>query len=196
MLPLLVRRLATALVSLVALAVGLTVAVGSLGPTGRAHAATVRPHAATVRPLAAAVRAHPLPPLPAALRNEVARLQHPAPARALRAITPRALTVPGVGGTTCYVAGNGCSIHPCVQFVTPSAGPAVTAAQPAVAVRSAVVTVTATARTQAPGGAPGLRGQCRSVAGPTVSLLVGAVRVGSSGRGALSLRRPAVTLSR
>ena len=189
MLILLVRRLGLALISLVALAVGATVAVGSLGGTGRARAATVRP-------LAAGVRAHPLPPLPAALRSQVAQLQHPAPAPAPRAITPRALTVPGVGGATCYVAGNGCSIHPCVQFVSPGAQPAVTAAQPAVAVTPAAVAVTATARTQAPGRGPGLRGQCRSVAGPTVSLLVGGVRVASSGTGAVSLQRPAVTLSR
>jgi hypothetical protein len=160
----LVRRLAVTLVSLVALAACVTVAAGSLGPTGRARAATVRP-------LAAGVRAHPMPPLQPALRRVIAQLQHPGPVLRPRTITPN-IELPR--GGTCYVAGNGCSIHPCVEFAGRGGEPARPVAQPAVAMLYSPVVVPAAGRVSR------LRGQCRSVSGPTVSLRVSGVRVAPS----------------
>jgi hypothetical protein len=189
-----VRRLAVALVSLVALGAGTTVAVGSVSSSARAHAATVRAHRGAVVPLVVGVRAHPLPSLLPSLRQAAAQLQHPGLALPPRAITPHAPSVPGGSGGTCYVAANEGSIQPCVEFAASGGESTMLVAQPAVAVtpvaRRAPTTVTKTVRPSGP------RGQCRSVAGPTVTLRAGYTRIAPSEPAAALLQRPAVTLSR
>jgi hypothetical protein len=167
-----VRRLAIALVSLVALAGGVTTAVGSTAGAGH-------PHAKTVRPLTAAVHGRPLPPVPLALRRALNRLEHPLQALRPRTITRNAPIVPGAGGGTCYVSSPACSIHPCAQFVSPGAQAlALSGAQPSVAINAPQ-----TARTH-----------CHRAIGPGVSEPVGGVRIAPDA-GAVSIQRMSTVVS-